>query len=155
MFITEVGTAAKFSIEIVPVEDQDFKFLNKKRYFFNWKLELGRNIHKLTISGSNDIKGLISFEYIPDEWRIHIRLLTVSRENSGKEKIYERIVGNLIAFVAKQAIKEYGELACVSLIPKSEIAQHYINKYNFNLTGRTLSIELPEILQLLKEYDND
>ncbi len=39
--------------------------------------------------------------------------------------------------------------------PKSQIAQHYINKYNMNITGMTLSIEVPEIIDLINLYDND
>ena len=109
----------------------------------------------MQIIGSRDILGLVSLERIPNEWRLHIRLITVSKENKGKGKRYDRIAGNLITHVAKIAILEFGELACVSLRPKSQIAQHYIDKYNMNITGITLSIEVPEILELIKLYDND
>jgi hypothetical protein len=50
---------------------------------------------------------------------------------------------------------EFGELAGVSLKSKSQIGQHYIDKYNMNVTVITLSIEVPEILDLIKLYDND
>jgi len=92
---------------------------------------------------------------IPQEWRVHIRLLTVSKENQGKNKRYEKIAGNLLTFAAKLALSDYSELACVSLRPKSQIAKHYIEKYNMKLTGMTLSIQIPEILDLIKYYDND
>lgn len=105
--------------------------------------------------GVSDILGLVSLERITNEWRIHIRLLTVSKENKGNGKKYDKIAGNLITHVAKIAVVEFGELACVSLKPKSEIAQHYIDKYNMNVTGITLSIEVPEILDLINLYDND
>ena len=71
------------------------------------------------------------------------------------KKRYENIAANLITHVSKIALKEYAELACVSLKPKSKIAQHYIDKYDMNITGQTLSIELPEILNLIKKYDHD
>jgi len=109
----------------------------------------------LQIRGSSDILGLVSIEKMLQEWRIHIRLLTVSKENKGNDKKYDHIAGNLIAHVAKIAIREFGELACVSLRPKSRIAQHYIDKYNMNVTGITLSIEVPEIIDLINFYDND
>lgn len=73
----------------------------------------------------------------------------------GKNKQYDEIAGNLIAFISKIAIKEFAELACVSLIPKTSIANHYIKKYNMNRTGKTLSLEVPEILNLINQYDND
>jgi len=142
-------------VEILPVEDNDFKLTRKDRYFFNWKTEQDQELYKLRIIESKDILGLISIERISKEWRIHIRLLTVSKENKGQEKEYDRITGNLIAFVAKIALREYGELACVSLRPKTQIAEHYMTHYNMNITGMTLSIEVPEIIDLVNSYDID
>ncbi len=155
MKIIDTSTGEKHLVEILPVEIDEFKTLRKDRYFFDWKIEKNQEVYKLQINGSSDILGLVSIERISQEWRIHIRLLTVSKENKGKEKKYDNIAGNLIAYVAKIAIREYGELACVSLRPKSQIAQHYIDKYNMNITGITLSIEVPEIINLINLYDND
>lgn len=155
MKIIDTSTGEKYSVDILPVEIDEFKTLRKDRYFFNWKIEKNQEVYKLLIKGSSDILGLISVERIPQEWRMHIRLLTVSKENKGREKKYDKIAGNLIAFVAKIAIREFGELACVSLRPKSQIAQHYIDKYNMNITGMTLSLEVPEIIDLINLYDND
>ena len=81
------------------------------------------------------------------------RLLTVSAENRGKTKKYDRIAGNLIVHAAKIAIEDYGELACVSLRPKTEIANHYIKRYRMKRTGVSLSLEIPEILELINEYE--
>jgi ribosomal protein S6E (S10) len=155
MKITDTSTGEKHSVDILPVEFDEFKTLRKNRYFFDWKIENNQEVYKLQIKGSSDILGLISIERIPQEWRIHIRLLTVSKENKGHKKKYDKIAGNLIAYVAKIAIREFGELACVSLRPKSQIAEHYIDKYNMNKTGMTLSIEVPEIIDLINIYDND
>lgn len=155
MKIIEISTGEKYSVDILPVEIDEFKTLRKDRYFFDWKIEKNQEVYKLQIKGSSDIIGLVSIERIPQEWRIHIRLLTVSKENKGNEKKYDKIAGNLIAYVAKIAIREFGELACVSLRPKSQIAQHYIDKYNMNTTGITLSIEVPEIIDLINLYDYD
>jgi hypothetical protein len=52
------------------------------------------------------------------------------------------------------AIREFGELACVSLKSKSEIAQHYMDKYAMRLTGMTLSIEVSEIIGLINYWLN-
>jgi hypothetical protein len=155
MTVIEVSTGEIYPIEILPVETADYKLLTKTRYFFNWKSESKEELYKLVIKEKNDILGLISIERIPSEWRIHIRLLTVSIENKGKTKLFEKITGNLITYVAKIAVAEFGELACISLRPKSSIAQHYIDKYNMNITGMTLSIEVPEIINLINQYDHD
>ena len=135
------------------LEAIDFKSITKKKYFFDWKLEKENEIYKLTLKDQAEILGLISFVLIPEEWRIHIRLLSVSIDNKGKGKIYSGIVGNLLTHVSKLAIKEFAELACVSLKPKGSIAQHYIDEYGMNVTGATLSLELREILALIKKFD--
>jgi len=109
----------------------------------------------LTIKGKDDILGLISFERIPKEMRIHVRLLTASIENVRAAKIYDRIIGNLLTYVAKLAVRDFGEWACISLRPKTQIAQHYIDKYKMNITGMTLSLEIPEIFELIEFYDHD
>lgn len=153
MVVIEVETGQSLKVVIEPVEKSDFKNLTKTNYFFDWKLERSHEIYKLRLEG--EILGLVSFERIPNEWRIHIRLLTVSVENKGRDKKYEHIIGNLLTFVSKLAIKDYAELSCVSLVPKSKIAQHYIEKYNMRITGMTLSLEITEILSLLTNYDHD
>lgn len=155
MVIISTSTGKKHRVLITPLEKNDFKSLTKKRYFFNWKIEEKYEVFKLVIENTNEILGLISIERIPEEWRIHIRLLTVSSENKGANKEYENITGNLITHVSKIAVREYGELACVSLKPKEAIAQHYIDKYGMNITGLTLSVEIQEIMELINFYDHD
>ncbi len=155
MNVIDTSTGEKHSVDILPVEIEDFKTIREERYFFDWKTEKNQEVYKIQIKGSGDILGLVSIDRIPQEWRIHIRLLTVSKENKGNKKKYDKIAGNLIAFAAKIAIREFGELACVSLRPKSQIAQHYIDKYNMNITGMTLSLEVPDIIDLINFYDND
>ncbi len=155
MIIVEASTGKTYPIEILPLEISDYKLLSKTRYFFDWTKEADQEIYKLVIKGQNDIQGLVSLERIPSEWRIHIRLITVSEENKGKNKYFDRITGNLLTHVAKIAVAEYGVLACVSLRPKSSIAQHYVDKYHMNITGISLSLEVPEILNLINKYDHD
>jgi len=155
MVIEETSTGNSHRVEITLVNDQDYQKLTKKRYFFNWKEEQSFEVYKLCILGSSDILGLISLERIPNEWRIHIRLLTVSVENKGKNKTYNKIAGNLITHAAKIAVEDYAEFACVSLRPKTEIAKHYIKTYNMVSTGLTLSIEVPEIVHLINRFDHD
>lgn len=155
MDIVEVLTGKICPIEVLPVANTDYQSLSKTRYFFDWKKERKEEVYKLVVKGQNDILGLVSIERIPAEWRIHIRLLTVSKENSGKGKVFEKVAGNLIAYIAKLAVADFGELACLSLRPKSSIAQHYIDKYKMRVTGLTLSLEIPEIVNLINEYDHD
>jgi len=155
MTIIDVSTGDRIQVNVMPVENTDYKYLTSQRYFFNWKEEKGYEVYKLVIKDTNDILGLISIERIPQEWRIHIRLLTVSKENRGRAKKYERIAGNLIAHVAKIAVELFGEMACISLKPKTTIRQYYIDTYNMKLTGKVLSLEVPELLNLINQYDHE
>ncbi len=155
MNVVEVSTGRIYPVEVLPLEIKDYKLLLKSKFFFDWDTEKDEEVYKLVIKGQNDILGLISIEQIHSEWRIHIRLLTSSRENVGAGKKFDKVIGNLIAFVAKIAIADFGELACVSLKPKSSIIGHYIDKYKMNVTGMTLSLEVPEIIDLINEYDHD
>ena len=86
MNIVEVSTGKIFSIDIILVENKDYKLLIKSRYFFDWKEEKNQEVYKLITKEDHNILGLVSVERIPSEWRIHIRLLTVSKENKGNEK---------------------------------------------------------------------
>lgn len=151
MKVVEVLTGITYPVE---VEKADYTLLKKDRYFFDWAEETGYDVYKLTIKGNNDILGLISLERIPEEWRVHIRLLTVSKENMGTTKKFDRITGNLLVHASKLALQEFGELACISLRPKTQIARHYVEKYKMNIIGMTLSLEVPEILDLINEYEN-
>tara|TARA_R110001606_G_scaffold399099_2_gene580611 strand:+ start:92491 stop:92958 length:468 start_codon:yes stop_codon:yes gene_type:complete len=153
--VIDTGTGASHKVEIEPVDDRDFASLTKAKYFFDWKQEKEFEMYKLRIANTRDILGLVSIERIPEEWRLHIRLLTVSKENKGSSKKFENIAGNLLTFVSKIAVREYGELACVSLKPKGLIARHYIDKFGMNVTGLTLSIEILEIFNLIETYDHD
>lgn len=155
MIVIEVSTGKQIKVSIVPVEKKELYGLSPKRYFFDWRKEKNYEIYKLIIKDGNDVLGLVSIERIPAEWRIHIRLITVSVENKGKDKKFDRVTGNLITHISKIAVEEYGELACVSLKPKESIARHYIDKYNMNITGMTLSVELDEIMKLIKTYDHE
>jgi hypothetical protein len=153
MDVVETATGKACPVVVLPIENKDLKLVTKGRYFFDWNKEKGYEIYKLMLKGMNDILGLVSIERIPLEARIHIRLITVSRENKGKDKKYDKIAGNLIVYIAKIAVAEFGELACISLTPKTQIAGHYIDKYKMNVTGLVLSMEVPEILDLINEYD--
>jgi hypothetical protein len=153
--VIDTGTGASHKVEIEPVDGRDFASLTKARYFFDWRQEKEFEMYKLRIANTRDILGLVSIERIPEEWRLHIRLLTVSKENKGSSKKFENIAGNLLTFISKIAVREYGELACVSLKPKGIIARHYIDKFGMNVTGLTLSIEILEIFKLIETYDHD
>ena len=152
MYVVKVRSQERVPIRILPISKIELERIDSNRYFFNWSLESDYEVFQLKLLESDDVLGLVSIDRIPREWRIHIRLLSVSIENQGKQNEYDHIVGNLLTFISKLAIEDYGEFACVSLKPKSEIANHYVDQYGMQRTGRMLSLELPEIFDLLNRY---
>ena len=151
----EVKTGDIHKVDILSVADRDYSRITKKRFWFDWKKEKDQDVYKLQIQGTEEILGLMSIVDIKKESRIEIRLLAVSAENRGTDKIYEHIIGNLITFASKYSLRLYGELACVSLIPKTEIVQHYINKYGMYEAGISLCLDGIELINLINTYDHD
>lgn len=153
MEIIEVASGTRKPIIIREAEASDFKILVKKRFSFVWKtFKNTTTIYKLQIEGDEDILGVMGLIDWPKEKRIEIKLLASSVENIGKGKIYEGIAGSLIAFACRLAVAKYGADACVSLVPKTELIEHYMQKYYMQHAGWQLYLEGKELNKLLKEY---
>lgn len=155
MHIIEVATGEKFDVVMGEAAPDDFRQLTKKRFSFNWKKYRGvLAVYKLSMKNEVDILGAIGLEDWPEEKRVEIKLLACSIENRGKEKLYEGIAECLIAFACRRALAKYGIMACVSLIPKTELIEHYIRKYQMKYAGWQLYLEGSALIALLnKHYD--
>lgn len=153
MAIIEVATGRKLKSSVTPLVNANFKQITKKRYFFDWKKERGMSdLFKLTLQGESDILGLLALIDFPQEFRVQIHLLCVSRENLGKDKMYEGIAGSLIAFAGRVAVTKYFEEACISLLPKTELKSHYKSKYGMMDGGPQLFLEGARLNDLIKKY---
>lgn len=126
-----------------------------KGFSFNWKLERKNEIYKLVSSqNKEEILGLISISNHPEELRIHISLLEVTKSQVGKTKTLENIAGGLIAFACELAFKRgYGGF--VSLRPKTELIEHYQKKYGFRQYGRLLAVEYENSKYLIDKFIGD
>lgn len=156
MYIIELISKKKALINVRRVQIQDFKKVTVKRYFFNWKsVQDSCEVYKLTLQGNEDILGLIAIVDHPAEERLEIKLLTVSVENAGSQKKYDRIAGCLIGFTCREAIKRYTTYPCVSLTPKTELKSHYINKYGMFDGGRQVYLEDESLINIIKTYYHD
>jgi len=154
MFVTQVAQHAEKQVIITPVEIDDFKKISKKRYFFDWKKAAKTcSVFKLSLVEDDDILGLVGLIDFPEECRIQIALICVSRENKGATRKFKGITGCLIAFACKRAVKKYTDDACVSMIPKTGIRNHYIEKYNMLDGRRQLFLEGVSLRNLIIKYD--
>jgi len=153
MYITECKTNENKLVNVQEIADVDFKQITVKRYLFNWKrLKSECKIYKLVLTDSEDILGLIALVDYTQEERTEIKLLGLSVENIGKGKRYDRIAGCLIAFAGKEATRKFKNYPALSLMPKTEIRQHYINKYDMVDAGRQLYLEDTALFNVINEY---
>ena len=153
MYIVKVLTGEIYQIEILPVITDDYKTITKSIFWFDWKQEKSFSVYKLRCKGFYEILGLISLDIIKEESRIEIRLLAVSKDNRGSRKRFKNIAGNLIAYAGIKAVQLFGAMACISLIPKTELITHYKEKYGMLQAGKSLYLDGLELIQLIQKYD--
>lgn len=117
-----------FRTEISLVTKSDLKAITKSRgWSFDWKYELNhtdREVYKLTIIDNPDIvQGLISLTVRPNH--VYMFLLESTPFNIGKNKLYEGVPGNLVAFACKLSFQRGGE-GFVSFESKTKLIGHYV-----------------------------
>ena len=146
-------TGIEKAAQVLPVQDEELKHFTSKKYFFSWKKEQGKAaLFKLCLKADEEVLGLIALVDHPTDQRIEIKLLACSREDFGKDKMHERITGCLIGFACREAVKKHADKACVSLLPKTVLREHYKAKYGFLDGGPHLFVEGTSLLHLLNEY---
>lgn len=134
------------------VQDEDWEVIEKDENFeFNWLKEKKYLVHKITLKLEREILGLVSIEDIPKELRLFIRLIEVGKKHRGKGKVYDHVAGCLLAFTCNLAFqRNYNGF--ISLIPKTELVNHYKSKYGFGEFGIHLYLELEKSENLIKNY---
>ena len=88
---------------------------------------------------------------VGEELRIEVHLIEVSKENRGKNKLIEGVAGCLIAYACNLSF-EKGYQGFVSLVPKSVLIHHYVEKYGFKQFGRQLALDYYEAVALINKY---
>ena len=102
---------------------------------FNWRNELSNNyreVYKLTITNNpNIIQGLLSFSIKDDH--IYMDLVESAPFNLGRNKLYEGVPGNLVAFACKVSFQR-GFDGFLSFTAKTKLIEHYeksLGAYHF------------------------
>ena len=117
-----------FRTEISLVTKADLKIITKSRgWLFDWKYEFkqpDREVYKLTIiDNSIIVQGLVSLTVKSDH--VYMYLLESAPFNIGKNKLYEGVPGNLVAFACKLSFQRGGE-GFVSFESKTNLIDHYV-----------------------------
>jgi hypothetical protein len=144
-----------FQTEVSTFTQKDLKQSTKKNgWQFNWKKELSdnsREVYKLTIvNNPNIIQGLISFTIKSDH--IYVDLIESAPFNLGRNKIYEGVAGNLIAFACKVSFQR-GFEGFISFTAKTKLIEHYektLGAYHFG--NRLMILETKSSSMLVDKY---
>ncbi len=125
-----------FTTEVSLLTKSDIKQVTKiNGWNFNWKEEFNnkaREVYKLTIVNNPEIiQGLLSLTVKADH--IYMNLIESAPFNLGRNKLYEGVPGNLVAFAAKISF-ENGFNGFISFTAKTKLISHYektLGAYHF------------------------
>jgi len=142
--IENTFTGDSFQTEIIRLSRSDLKLITKEKgWLFDWKYEHHQNdrdVYKLTIQNNPTIiQGLISFTVNSDH--VYMHLLESAPFNLGKNKIYNGVPGNLVAYACKVSF-QHGNDGFVSFTSKTQLIHHYettLGAYHFG--GQLMVIE--------------
>lgn len=144
-----------FQTEISRFTHKDNKQTVKKNgWNFNWKTELDNDInevYKLTIVNNPDIiQGVLSIRKESDH--IFMNLLENAPFNIGRNKLYEGVAGNLVAYACKLSF-QYGFDGFVAFTAKTKLIDHYEASLGANhIGGHRMIIETHAAKLLVEKY---
>lgn len=144
-----------FQTEVILLSKLDLKEITKKNgWNFSWKSEFNdikKEVYKLTIEHNpNIIQGLLSISIESDH--IYINLLESSPFNIGKNKLYEGVAGNLVAYACKLSFQK-GFQGFVAFTAKTQLIEHYEKTLGaFHFKNQRMIIETEASKFLVEKY---
>lgn len=116
-----------FQTEVSLLTVRDLKTVTRKNgWQFNWKTELAndaKEVYKLSIVNNLAIiQGLLSLSIENDH--VFMNLVESAPFNIGKDKLYEGVAGNLVAYSCKVSFQK-GFEGFVAFDAKTKLIQHY------------------------------
>ena len=116
----------KFETEIMLLTANDLTRLRTLTWAFDWTLELlepGREVYSLVKKiEPEEWQGFVSFSNKEDH--IFMHLLESAPFNRGREKLYDGVAANLVAFVCKTSF-EKGHRGNIAFEPKTRLVSLY------------------------------
>lgn len=149
--IENVVTGDSFQTVVLPLTKEDLKSVTKKKgWLFDWRLEFGaveRNVFKLTtVENPGVIQGLVCLEVKADH--VAMQLVESAPHNLGRNKVYDGVLGNLVAYVCKISF-EHGFEGNVVFLAKTKLIRHYIVKLKAVHVGGHLMVLFPPAARYL------
>lgn len=144
-----------FQTEVSRLTSVDLKAIAKKnKWIFDWKSEFNdikKEVYKLTIvNNSSIIQGLISITIEQDH--VFMNLLESAPFNLGKNKLYEGVAGNLVAFACKVSFQKDFE-GFIAFTAKTNLIKHYEESLGaFHFKDQRMIIETLASKKLVQKY---
>jgi len=144
-----------FQTEVQRLTKPDLNNVTKKYgWSFDWKKELqqhDRETYKLVIASSPAvIQGLLSVSVKTDH--VYMNLLESAPFNIGRNKLYEGVAGNLVAFACKLSFQR-GCDGFVSFRAKTKLIEHYAQTLGaFHFGGHLMVIDTEAAIILVDKY---
>jgi hypothetical protein len=144
-----------FQTEVILLSKLDLKEITKKKgWNFSWKSEFNdikKEVYELTIEHNpNIIQGLLSLTIESDH--IYMNLLESSSFNIGKNKLYEGVAGNLVAYACKLSFQK-GFQGFVAFTAKTQLIEHYEKTLGaFHFKNQRMIIETEASKFLVEKY---
>ncbi len=140
-----------FQTEVIRLGNSDLKNITKANgWNFIWKQEfdeIKKEVYKLTIiNNPGIIQGLLSVTIEQDH--VFIDLLESAPFNIGKQKIYEGVAGNLVAYACKISFQK-GFEGFVAFTAKTNLIEHYektLGAYHFKNQRMIIDTQAARIL---------
>ena len=153
--IVNVISGDSFQTEVSRINKSDLRNITKKAgWNFNWKTEfqdITKEVYKLTIvNNTNIIQGLLSISIMEDH--IYMNLLESAPFNIGKNKLYEGVAGNLVAYACKVSFQK-GFEGYLAFTAKTRLIKHYeetLGAYHYK--NQRMFIETDEAKILVQKY---
>lgn len=147
-----------FQTEISLLTKSDMKNITRKNgWKFNWNAEfqdIRKEVYKLTIvNNPNIVQGIISISIFEDH--VYMNLLESASFNIGKNKLYEGVAGNLVAFSCKVSFQK-GLEGYVAFVAKTRLIKHYeetLGAYHFK--NQRMIIKTEQAKRLVEKYFKD
>jgi hypothetical protein len=143
-----------FETDVIELQKAELKNL-KKGWKFDWTTEVNEaKVYKLVIRSSPDVvQGLISIERQKNF--IYMRLVETAIHNYGSNKVYEGVLGNLVAFACKLSF-EQGNDGYVAFDAKSKLVNHYTKMLKAKvISGTRMYIDTNAASFLINAYFKD
>jgi hypothetical protein len=152
-----VKTNEHFETIISLVKKQDLKVVTKKNgWKFDWKQELNqqqRLVYKLTTEKEPSlIQGLVSLEIREKDKFIFMHLIENAPFNIGKDKFYQGVCANLVAYGCKLSV-EHGFEGFLAFDAKTALIEHYKKVLRaIHIGGQKMIIDNVSAFSLIAKY---